>query len=1317
MNKGSDDDEGPQYDEQALMNAMRSAAEMLAAEGLGNMVDIEAIQRQQKAVAKDLLKPQNYATEDDDEEEEEDQGSGFYSSSDGSPPPPQLVTQFQELSLPAPIRTRQHVAKSTTTYSEQAADGHASDFNTYGPIEDDDEDSSYENSDADSASEDDEHHMQTIQNAMRVSAGFGKIQHTTERRSRRRRGKRKAGRPRGRPRGKGKRRHGGQQSYSHEINQLLGTANRFYVEKELTQAFNMFCDIIRINPSCVPAWNTMALIREEQGKYDDALQLCTVAAHLNASDSTLWERLYSMHMDTAVQSEEAAAAGDAEAKKLYKEATDQALYCINHVVKNDPLDTDARARKIAILEKRNDKKAIIRAYKAMLHADPYNMESIRVASVIFAKQLDDIDTPIRWFTKAFAFYDCQAVELAEQAVAQKAKHSRRHRRRRQSTHPGADEGSDAMDTDHEGSLTDGSSSLSDEENGATAYSAEWIEYFSSNPTQTVPMEDMGGYSYNDLNMLAELRLLRREYEATIADIKRGARFVQGRGRDVAWAGQELDDQMDAEYLANPDVPSKGAEANELPIELRIKLGQCRLMLGHERSAEMHINHLFALSPVDYEDLYTDVADAYADIGHTQLAIQIYTMLVDYPETNQPSVWERLARCHRDAGDLGSARAFGQKVIDADPNDLDMRLWLGELYEEMGEVRLAYEMISTAEAIQRMEPASGTSGQSEAFSVRGAYRHRLYAAVTTRSSKEADSYPSAEALAAAGVYETQNGQPDAPAESLEPGVMQIKVRLPSEHTLQKRRFADDERKRCLAAMRSADVAFRKLDLLKQQIDQNTSDWVAIDEYCATAHRLYDDWRHMSAFYMADRSRPFRNYRMSVLGQLESSAKHGDIDMLSPLADGQAAVQRRLARMKKRLSNKQQRQQAAKDSVDSSAQHGSAGGDDDDGEDADGEDAVATTFRGQPFDRWIDMFLMYGKCLALGSEHSEALTMLDTVFQSNVFANHTLHRRTLKLMMTGIALLGGLDDQLYDLMRWWCGSKPTKGLIYKLFAYAMATSASTASSLTTSTVYRFVRRQLEHLDEMYYSRRTADDAESVLPMRSNQPVALGQSSSCAKDGGDAGLLVVATATTALRTDSIVTDDNTYSLTKSDVAALHSLAAHVMLVTRIGQTSIAQYTMALAMLPEDPSLALHLGVSYLVHATRVATPENKQADAIRGLVYIERYAELKYMQEMVDYTGKRSKKTEKSGDSLDVVVIQEIAYNYARAFHFLGLVDLAETYYKRVFELPVSLVAASDRDEARATCDLRSEAAYNLATIYALSGSLLKAKALLKEHCTID
>ncbi|KAJ1817513.1 transcription factor TFIIIC subunit tfc4 [Coemansia sp. RSA 2598] len=1247
-------------DESGLINAVRSAAEMLAAEGLGSMIDIDLLQNNSAAQhAQGLEWIHTHRQSQRLPGSTFDDRSEYSDDEDGQDMDPEYLDQmdlgsssgFQETGETArPIGLRASGSRNIN-YNENIAvdDEHLPD----GFIEDD-EDSNFDESDVSASSSDDEYHMQQFEDEARYAAGFGRAKRkgankTTKAASRR---QQKHGRGKGsnmRLRQRSQQRKPRQRKapkYSIEVQRLLGVANQCYVEHDLVKAFNIFCDVIRLDPYCGPAWNTMALIREEEGRYDDALQLYTVSAHLNPSDSSLWHRLYSMHMTAVAATEEAAKAGDPIAKAKHSHAVDQALYCISFVNRNDPLDKAAWMNKLTVLEKQENYRAMAKAYRTMLRNDPYDMETIRMASVVFAKRCDDVETPIKWFSEAFAFYNRQAVEVAEDAASSAVGASARRERGGRTSY-------DDNDDDEDG------------ENEDDDYDPEWAEYFRSNPTKTVPMEELGGYSYNDINMMAELRILRNEYEAAVVDIKRGCRFIQSRGREQQWEDQELADENDEEYMVDLDNPE--ISANALPIELRVKLGQCRLVLGYHTTAQMHIEPLFSLDVVAYEDLYTDVAETYAEIGNAEMALSTYQRLMDREETNQPSLWERMAKCYREMGNMDEAQEYAEAVIQADPSDVDMRLWLAEVYEELGQVDKAYSMIQIVESIQEEERKEQANA---------------------RHSGEQSAEAEAAAVAAATLMQHGDGrhaldQHLSPMEIWEApsSVVQIDRRKPSEIAIRRRREAEEERKRCIMAMRNAEVAFKKLDLLKPAIDES-QDAAAISEYCVTAQRLYNDWRHMRAFVRSDRNKPFVMYRSTVMASLEGCAMDDEDTGVRSMSSGQATVQRRLTQMKKRLSKKKTRSSEAANSAAA-----------DGGEERD-EAAVATTFRGQRFDRWFDMFLMYGKCLCLDGEPENALDMLDMIFQSSVFYGQGDKRRTIRLVMLSIAIHSNALDRLYDLVRWWCGSQPNKAVMYKIMGYAISGSAAAMVTLTSANMYKYVRRQLKELNDIYYTDKGSID----LPVPHGRVLA--------RDGIDDSDKVVSSINRVRKPQR--------DLTKGDISAMHTVAAHVMLVARTGIASIMQYTLALSLTPQDPSVALHLGTAYLSHSVHRKT-RDAQAMAIRGLSFIQRYAELQCVAELKARGSYRdvSRAAAENGVA-DVVVTQEIAYNFARAFHFLGMLDLAIDNYMRVFRLPVSRLAAAADDEYAS--DLRREAAYNLASICIASGAVTQARGLLKKYCTM-
>ncbi|KAJ2724284.1 transcription factor TFIIIC subunit tfc4 [Coemansia sp. Benny D115] len=1097
--EGSDYDgnptgDAPDLDEAELLVAVRSAAEMLAAEGLENMVDIHSMHRVRDNVYEQseygftmnpLDDESDYSDEDDIDED--------------VPLSESILPGIKGLDIePTPGRSQRATRFSgsqPTDYSENDALDYMDDniLKDIGMDDfmDDNEESDYEDSEFSVSSDDDEYHMRDFEESVRMAAGFN-----TQRKKKHNKntatGKTKLSQKINSLKTKKKKKAAVTlPKYSHEVQRLLGLANQRYVEHDLFQAFNIFCDIIRLDPNCAPAWYTMALIREEEGKHSDALQLYTVSAHLNPKDNALWERLYSMQMGIAAENENAANAGVIAAKAKYAEATKQALYCISKVTSNDPTNKSAWMRRLEIHEKRHDFNAMARAYHSMIRRDPYDMETIRMASVHFAKKMGNLDAPVKWFSNAFEFYNKQAIELAEDAVRQHRRAEKRNKKKGR-----RDQSSD----EDEGDCSDDDGEL---DQGEDDYDPEWAEHFIAHPTQTVPMEELGGYSYSDLNMVAELRILRHEYELAIFDIKRGARFIQCRGRETQWEDEEDTDNMDQEYAYDPNNPS--ASINDIPIELRVKLGQCRLALGNTDAAQLHINALYTYNIVEYEDLYSDVAETYSEIGNMEMALAIYQLMMTQEQTNQPVTWEKISKCYKEMGDLTSAREYAEAVVNADSEDIDMRLFLGEIYEEMGDVDLAYAMIQEVEDIQQRERLEQEATAAANMSLIG-------------QMNPAD-------------------QPLSPVEILEmpTSVVAVKQRMPSANTLRRRRDAEADHRRYVMGIRNAEIAFKKLDLLRPLVEEG-KDMDALREYCATAQRLFSDWRHMPSFSTTNR-KPFVAYRHRLMAELENGIRDGNLDAIIE---------------------------------------------------------------------------------------------------------------------------------------------------------AMAT-------LTSANMYKFLRRQLIELDESYYKDKETHD----LPLDPNQPL-LG-------DLPDDSTEVVAVAKRFRKTDR--------GLTKSDISALHSAAAHTMTVSRTQLTSLGQYSMALAMTPQDASVALHLGVSYLAHSLKRRI-NNRQYMVVRGLTFIQRYAELQYIAEAKargEYKG--AVELSKSDGPLDVVVTQEIAYNFARAFHFLGLLDLAMRHYQKVFVLPVSCLAAGVGDEDESfMCDLRREAAYNLATIYISSGAVGRARELIIKYCVI-
>jgi general transcription factor 3C polypeptide 3 (transcription factor C subunit 4) len=118
------------------------------------------------------------------------------------------------------------------------------------------------------------------------------------------------------------------------------------------------------------------------------------------------------------------------------------------------------------------------------------------------------------------------------------------------------------------------------------------------------------------------------------------------------------------------------------------------------------------------------------------------------------------------------------------------------------------------------------------------------------------------------------------------------------------------------------------------------------------------------------------------------------------------------------------------------------------------------------------------------------------------------------------------------------------------------------------------------------------------------------------------------------------------------------------------------ALALDPENPMINLSCGLAYVHYALR-RQADNRQYLILQGLTFLFTYYD--------------SRKTSTTLDER-----QEAHYNIARVYHMLGLTNLAVPYYELVFKELEGAEKVGSRE------DLVTDAAYNLQSIYAMSGN---------------
>ncbi|XP_064477009.1 general transcription factor 3C polypeptide 3-like [Ornithodoros turicata] len=157
--------------------------------------------------------------------------------------------------------------------------------------------------------------------------------------------------------------------------------------------------------------------------------------------------------------------------------------------------------------------------------------------------------------------------------------------------------------------------------------------------------------------------------------------------------------------------------------------------------------------------------------------------------------------------------------------------------------------------------------------------------------------------------------------------------------------------------------------------------------------------------------------------------------------------------------------------------------------------------------------------------------------------------------------------------------------------------------------------------------------------------------------------------------------------DNVALGLLNGHNALVSGTYKHALGEYMCLAKEHPDDPFVLLCVGLCF-THISCQKFTAKRHSLYVQAIAFMTRYLEMR-------------------GNC------QESYYNVGRALHQLGLLHLAASYYKKALEEPPSLTVIC-RDEN--IFDLRKEIAFNLSQIYLASKNTDLAAMYINKYCII-
>lgn len=324
------------------------------------------------------------------------------------------------------------------------------------------------------------------------------------------------------------------------------------------------------------------------------------------------------------------------------------------------------------------------------------------------------------------------------------------------------------------------------------------------------------FSLSEVNIMAELYIEAGRYMDSIHAIRSTCRWLIGRGEESYWDKIVADDrEWDADDKRRQEirdyVPRQNAQYR-LPIEIRVKLGICRLEIGNVEEAEEHFFYLKDQQPEIMGDLYFDVGIALMKHEFWDPAMNLFERLVDTKQSQSSELWFAMAACYQGTDDVSSAIRCLERIAANDRSNEDARLQLADLLQKLDRREEALALLTDVVKIRREPGILPERSRPE----------ELMSVVAVRKRRSRKTKP-----------------PKSEVPSMPPKSVVVS------------KEADEEK---IAA------TFRQLDVLRPGVERGVAN--DIRDWLQNAEQLVKLFRGTKALYPADKSTVFKGFSTRI-----------------------------------------------------------------------------------------------------------------------------------------------------------------------------------------------------------------------------------------------------------------------------------------------------------------------------------------------------------------------------------------------------------------------------------------------------------------------
>jgi len=341
-----------------------------------------------------------------------------------------------------------------------------------------------------------------------------------------------------------------------------------------------------------------------------------------------------------------------------------------------------------------------------------------------------------------------------------------------------------------------------------------------------------------------------------------------------------------------------------------------------------------------------------------------------------------------------------------------------------------------------------------------------------------------------------------------------------------------------------------------------------------------------------------------------------------------------------------------------------------------------FRGVSFDDWLRLFMQYAFLLTNRNQYSLAEEVLRHILYSNAYQEVST-QDTIRLAIISCASRARQYPAVLEQCRRLMNMHQFNNEPLRILCAALASGLRQTDSFIISTLQKHMLREMKIHDAAVKNKDTMK--WGVVGRRYVLDPTARNKEEEADDAVEEGAGDVAPS------DATAVPDATPSkfLPTKHNPMLVGLYGQICCAAKSYQSAIFYLLHAYDYCPNEPLICLSLAVASLGRAMQ------RQADNRHHLV----------TQAIAFLTKYRTLRTETDPGNLN-----EVEYNFGRAFQQLGLHSHAVRHYERVLEL------AEDRLIRDEDVGLAREAAYNLSLIYVTTGATPLAQILYKKWLSI-